>query len=134
MNTNIYWDFQICISVPLIYWLLLGEGRFVWIWTSKGKGVGIFWTQMDQGDRGSWKLDNFHECHMCIIPNLKWIFASQLFLIRSSHVCVTLDEHVADVQIFLIYCSVFLLSSWPYFKKRWEYYVQTNPTVIPDSL
>ena len=21
-----------------------------------------------QGDEGSWKLDNFHGCHMCIIP------------------------------------------------------------------
>ena len=46
-----------------------GEG-FTWNLTSKVKGVKEFWKLMDKEVGGSWKLDNFHGRHMCIIPYL----------------------------------------------------------------
>ena len=45
-------------------------GGFVWNWASKVKGVEEFLGVDGQGGGGSWKLDNFHGRHMCIIPNI----------------------------------------------------------------
>ena len=33
------------------------------------QGVEDFWTLMDEAGGRSRKLDNFHGCHMCIVPN-----------------------------------------------------------------
>ena len=47
--------------------VVVGGRGVVWNWTSKVKGMEEFWTQMDKGGGGSWKLNNFRESHMCII-------------------------------------------------------------------
>ena len=47
------------------------RGEFVWNWTYKVKGVKEFWTLMEEGGGGSWKLNNFYWRHMSIIPKRK---------------------------------------------------------------
>ena len=37
---------------------------------------------MDKTGGGSWKLDNFHGCHMCIIPN-RYLKAEVIFSVIS---------------------------------------------------
>ena len=49
-------------------WLSFGKrGDFVWNWMSNIKGLEEFRMWLDKGSRGSWKTDNFHGRHMCIV-------------------------------------------------------------------
>ena len=58
-----------CRSIVYYRGWVGGVGGFVWNWTSKIKGVEQFWTLIDKGGWGSWKLDNFLGCHMGIVPS-----------------------------------------------------------------
>ena len=50
-------------------WLvIIWRGGFVCNWTSKSRGWNNFGRGWTRVVGGSWKLDNFHGRHMCIIP------------------------------------------------------------------
>ena len=52
-----------------IDWLSFGERGGVRLTLDvQGRGRETFWTQLDKGGEGSWKLDNFHGRHMCFVP------------------------------------------------------------------
>ena len=48
----------------------------------QGQGGGIILDVDAQEGGGSWKSDNFHGCHMCIIPN-RYLYANVIFSIIS---------------------------------------------------
>ena len=52
----------------LIDWLSFGGGLLLKL-DVQDQGVEDFWTLMDEAGGRSRKLDNFHGCHMCIVPN-----------------------------------------------------------------
>ena len=60
-------------------WLVIiwRGGVFVWNWTSKVKGAEEFWTWLDKRGGGSWKLENFHGRHMCVVPKI-WIIMNRV--------------------------------------------------------
>ena len=87
-----YWKLKLtCRKVMIIYnshpWIMLSFNWLVIIWRERrgggggggrvvrcrkldlqGQGVEEFWTQINKQGWGSWKMNNFHGLHMCIIP------------------------------------------------------------------
>ena len=57
-------------------WLVIisREEGVVWNLTSNFERVYDYWMQINKRGGGSWKLDNFHGRHMCIIPKKKVCF------------------------------------------------------------
>ena len=47
----------------------------------QGQGDGIMLDVDGQGGWGSWKLDNFHGPHMCIIHNADWLLQIYVMLL-----------------------------------------------------
>ena len=58
-----------CCSIVCYREWVGGVREFVWNRASKVKEVEQFWTLMDKGGWGSWKLDNFLGCRMGIVPS-----------------------------------------------------------------
>ena len=70
----------------LIEWLLFGEGGTVRLKLDfQGQGGGRMLDVDGQGGWGSWNLDNFHGCHICIIPQESSILKSQMLFLFFSN-------------------------------------------------
>ena len=100
-------------------WLSFGErGDFVWNWMSSVKGLEEFRMQLDKGSRGSWKMDNFHGRHMCIISKsqvsvLPYDLFPFLFFLKKNY-----------SSRFFLMLSFFMESPWLFVMTDWSIFLE----------
>ena len=69
VNLNVTWLDFVFILISFVHIHdIIWRGGFIWNWTPKVKGMEQYRTWIDRGGGRSWKLDNFHGCHLCISP------------------------------------------------------------------
>ena len=97
-----------CIMFSFNWLVIIWRGGFVWNWTCKVKRMEELWTYIDKGGDGSWKLDNFHGRHMCII--LYQLVGSWFYIYLN--LIVKFEKDISEVRddVISIIILFFLLS------------------------